>query len=48
MRAMRSGCWAKLPRASLSGYRDKDLPTNSNAFLGFRVVQEVSKPLGEL
>ena len=39
-RIIRGGSWAHLPVAAESAHRDMDLPTNRNAFLGFRVVME--------
>jgi eukaryotic-like serine/threonine-protein kinase len=43
-RLLRGGAWNKEPGACRSAYRDRDLPTTRNKFIGFRVVCEVAGP----
>lgn len=42
-RLLRGGAWNKDPEACRSAYRDRDLPTTRNKFIGFRVVCEVAE-----
>ena len=42
-RVLRGGSWFQTAVQAKPSYRDHDLPTNSNAFLGFRVVQVLSE-----